>query len=108
MHSVNALSQHEGVVVTHEAHTREIPTTRGKMINQYEFGHKVGKGQHGEVFLSKDTTLDNMDVVSHTPPVSAPSAPSPLLPHTHLHARLVTLPPLRLSKLSLASPRVTV
>ncbi|KAL1949542.1 hypothetical protein VTO73DRAFT_8423 [Trametes versicolor] len=62
VHSVNALSQHEGVVVTHEAHTREIPTTRGKMINQYEFGHKVGKGQHGEVFLSKDTTLDNMDV----------------------------------------------
>ncbi|KAI0649052.1 kinase-like domain-containing protein [Trametes meyenii] len=62
--AVNAYSQqHEGVVMTREIRPHERPpTTRGKMINQYEFVHKVGKGQHGEVFLAHDTTVADTKV----------------------------------------------
>lgn len=26
-----------------------------KMVNQYEFIHRLGRGQHGEVFVAMDT-----------------------------------------------------
>ncbi|KAH9846649.1 kinase-like domain-containing protein [Lenzites betulinus] len=73
-HSVHsAHSQHDGVVITREIRRTERPPppdeqTPGtierprKMINQYEFVHRVGKGQHGEVYLALDTVSDNMDV----------------------------------------------
>ncbi|KAI0359800.1 kinase-like protein [Trametes cingulata] len=62
VHSVNTYAQHDTVVMTRQARTHMRPPTGGKMINQYEFVHKVGKGQHGEVYLARDTTMDNMDV----------------------------------------------
>ncbi|KAH9902724.1 kinase-like domain-containing protein [Cubamyces lactineus] len=64
VHSANAHSQHEGVVMTHEIRSRErsVNSSGSKMINQYEFILKVGKGQHGEVYLARDTTKGNMDV----------------------------------------------
>ncbi|KAI0663889.1 kinase-like domain-containing protein [Cubamyces menziesii] len=64
VHSANALPQHEGVVMTHEIRARErsVNSNGSKMINQYEFILKVGKGQHGEVYLARDTTKGNMDV----------------------------------------------
>lgn len=54
--------------MTHEIRSRErsVNSSGSKMINQYEFILKVGKGQHGEVYLARDTTKGNMDVVSHT------------------------------------------
>ncbi|CDO70636.1 hypothetical protein BN946_scf184756.g2 [Trametes cinnabarina] len=59
----SAFSQHEGVVMTHQIRNLERPSsTKGRMINQYEFVHRVGKGQHGDVYLARDTTRDNMDV----------------------------------------------
>ncbi|KAI0367827.1 kinase-like protein [Pilatotrama ljubarskyi] len=62
VHSANTHSQHDRVVMTHQARTHLRPPTGGRMINQYEFVHRVGKGQHGEVYLARDTTMDNMDV----------------------------------------------
>ena len=52
--------------MTHEIRARErsVNSNGSKMINQYEFILKVGKGQHGEVYLARDTTKGNMDVVS--------------------------------------------
>ncbi len=35
-----------------------------RIINQYEFKFKVGKGQHGEVYLAEDSTKGYMPVVS--------------------------------------------
>lgn len=51
--------------MTHQIRNHERPSsTKGRMINQYEFVHRVGKGQHGDVYLARDTTKGNMDVVS--------------------------------------------
>ncbi|KAI0833546.1 kinase-like domain-containing protein [Trametes gibbosa] len=74
-HSVHsAHSQHGAVVITREIRRTERPPPTDeqapgaserplrKMINQYEFVHRVGKGQHGEVYLALDTVSDNMDV----------------------------------------------
>ncbi|OBZ66315.1 Serine/threonine-protein kinase ssp1 [Grifola frondosa] len=44
-----------GVVMTHEAKSSYSETYNRKMINQYEFNHRVGRGQHGEVYLATDT-----------------------------------------------------
>lgn len=45
------------VVMTHEIHTYFR-----KMINQYEFDHRVGRGQHGDVFLARDTSSGGIEV----------------------------------------------
>jgi hypothetical protein len=29
-----------------------------KMVNQYEFQQRLGRGQHGEVFIARDTVSD--------------------------------------------------
>lgn len=48
------------VVMTNEIRVSVKPR---RMLNQYEFLHKVGRGQHGEVFLARDSR-NNMQVVS--------------------------------------------
>ena len=57
--------------MTHEIiHRSRRDAARGgtlKIINQYEFRLKVGKGQHGEVYLAEDSTKDYMQVVSVIP-----------------------------------------
>ena len=50
------------VVFTDKFHVTKSQRRR-TMINQYEFGRIVGKGQHGEVYLAQDTTQDNILVV---------------------------------------------
>ncbi|KAI0749809.1 kinase-like domain-containing protein [Daedaleopsis nitida] len=58
MHSL--LQYDEGVVMTREVHRRHRGVSSKndtiKIINQYEFRFKVGKGQHGEVYLAEDST----------------------------------------------------
>ncbi|TBU62722.1 kinase-like domain-containing protein [Dichomitus squalens] len=57
--SMPSLSQHDspqGVVMTHEIkHGRRTGLEGLKMINQYLLMIKVGKGQHGDVYLAEDT-----------------------------------------------------
>ena len=33
-----------------------------KMVNQYEFQQRLGRGQHGEVFIARDS-IDDVTVV---------------------------------------------
>ncbi|CCL98645.1 uncharacterized protein FIBRA_00647 [Fibroporia radiculosa] len=44
------------VVMTHEIRSSFNHQFNRKMINQYEFDHRVGRGQHGEVYLARDTS----------------------------------------------------
>lgn len=50
------------VVITNEIKSTMRPR---RMLNQYEFEHKVGRGQHGEVYLAMDSR-DSTRVVSGT------------------------------------------
>ena len=81
---MHSLHQHtrDGVVMTHEithsARPTHVRNDTVKIINQYEVKHKVGKGQHGEVYLAEDSTKAYIQVVR--PPVPAPFSlyPRPL------------------------------
>ncbi|GBE87959.1 kinase-like domain-containing protein [Sparassis latifolia] len=59
-HTPNPLNQ--GVVMTHEIKSSYSRSVNRRMINQYEFDHRVGRGQHGEVYLARDTSKNGMEV----------------------------------------------
>ncbi|KZT67426.1 kinase-like protein, partial [Daedalea quercina L-15889] len=48
--------------MTHEIRTGHSRVYNRRMVNQYEFDHRVGVGQHGEVYLARDTSKNNMPV----------------------------------------------
>ncbi|KAH9928363.1 kinase-like domain-containing protein [Fomitopsis serialis] len=50
------------VIMTHEIRTGHSRVYNRRMVNQYEFDHRVGVGQHGEVYLARDTSNSNMPV----------------------------------------------
>lgn len=59
------------VVMTHEINSSRKGEYNRKMVNQYEFYHRVGVGQHGEVYLARDTSKGNLFVVRSFRPSSA-------------------------------------
>ena len=79
MHSLHQHDPHDGVVITKEVHHRSrsesVKHDTIRIINQYEFRLRVGKGQHGEVYLAEDSTRNYMEVVS-----TRLSLPSPCIP----------------------------
>ncbi|KAH9949931.1 hypothetical protein B0H21DRAFT_42838 [Amylocystis lapponica] len=50
------------VVMTDKIRSTRSRTVNRKMINQYEFDQRVGKGQHGDVYLARDTSQHGMFV----------------------------------------------
>ena len=56
------------VVMTHEIDSSRKSEYNRKMVNQYEFYHRVGVGQHGEVYLARDTLKGNLLVVRSLSP----------------------------------------
>lgn len=45
--------------------TSHLTTNRRRMVNQFIRGGKVGKGQHGEVFLCADENNNSRQVVGN-------------------------------------------
>ncbi|TFK92675.1 kinase-like protein [Polyporus arcularius HHB13444] len=64
MHSLHDPT--DGVVITNEVQYRSrsesVKHDTIRIINQYEFRLRVGKGQHGEVYLAEDSTKNYMEV----------------------------------------------
>ena len=92
----------EDVVTTHEARAEHNSSGR-KLINEYEFRQKLGRGQHGEVYVAVDL-VKNREVVS-------PPSPGYAVWHAHPRPRLATCAraTYRLSRLSGGRiPRSTV
>ncbi|KAI0925686.1 hypothetical protein AcW1_008060 [Taiwanofungus camphoratus] len=58
----NIVNPTNEVVMTHEARSSYSRSYNRRMINQYEFDHRVGRGQHGEVYLARDTSKNGMEV----------------------------------------------
>jgi len=48
--------------MTHEIRASFNRQFNRKVINQYEFDHQVGRGQHGEVYLARDMSKAGMEV----------------------------------------------
>ena len=86
VHSLNQYSPREGVIITneitHSARPTHVRNDTVKIINQYELKRKVGKGQHGEVYLAEDTGKMNKPVVRSLPPF-------PSIMRLKLHPRFV-------------------
>lgn len=61
--------QPAAVIMTHEIHATTNREWNRRMVNHYEFDHRVGVGQHGEVYLARDTRKNNMLVVRSIRPV---------------------------------------
>ncbi len=74
MHSLHDPT--DGVVITNEVQYRSrsesVKHDTIRIINQYEFRLRVGKGQHGEVYLAEDSTKNYMEVVSTRPALLSP------------------------------------
>lgn len=51
-----------GVVMTSQIE-RTRDELQNRVINQYRVGTRIGKGQHGDVFMGFDVTKNNMVVV---------------------------------------------
>ncbi|KZT01532.1 kinase-like protein [Laetiporus sulphureus 93-53] len=49
------------VIMTHEVRLSKSPYNR-RIINSYEFDHRIGRGQHGEVWLARDTSRGGREV----------------------------------------------
>ena len=52
--------------ITRAARPTHVRNDTVKIVNQYELKHKVGKGQHGEVYLAEDSHNAYMQVVRLT------------------------------------------
>ena len=61
--------------ITHRARGDPSKHDTVRIINQYEFKFKVGKGQHGEVYRAEDSTMGYMPVVSLSLPPAYRSRP---------------------------------
>ncbi|RPD74843.1 kinase-like protein [Lentinus tigrinus ALCF2SS1-7] len=66
MHSLLQHDPHDGVVITkevfHRSRSESVKHDTIRIINQYEFKLRVGKGQHGEVYLAEDSIRNYMQV----------------------------------------------
>lgn len=68
---VHDLQPASAVIMTHEIRTTLNREFNRRMVNHYEFDHRVGVGQHGEVYLARDTKKDYMPVVRTIRPIPA-------------------------------------
>lgn len=76
-HDASTSTADSGVVMTYAARLVRNREHK-KMVNQYEFMHRLGRGQHGEVFVAMDT-VSKQEVVrpfsALVPPISTRSLP---------------------------------
>lgn len=79
LHSVHQYDPNQAVVMTDEI-IRRRPSSGVyfKIVNQYGFKVKVGKGQHGEVFLAENIHQTKSVVVSPLPSPYSRSLPYPI------------------------------
>ena len=86
LHSLHQYDPNQAVVMTDEIiRRRSASGSYFKIVNQYGFKVKVGKGQHGEVFLAENFYQDGAAVVSTL--LACPPVPyltlCPLILHIH-------------------------